>query len=96
MKFSREIWAEKRRRGIGRYLLFDGILLMGGPFAVIMQIVGVFVFRDEGQTIGQYFTSPQAWFAFLLHGILFGGIMGLLNWYRSEVAFKATETGGKL
>ena len=77
-------------------MLIDGILIMGGPFAVIMQVVGVFVFRDENQTIGQYFTSPQTWLAFLLHGVLFGGIMGSLNWYRSEVAYKATETGGEL
>ncbi|MEO5857502.1 MAG: hypothetical protein ABIR33_00990 [Pyrinomonadaceae bacterium] len=93
MKFSKEIWAEKRKRGIGRYLLIDGILMIGGPFAVVMQIVGVFVFRDEGQSIGQYFTSTKTWFTFLLHGLLFGGIMGLLNWYRSEVAFRATESG---
>ena len=94
MRFSREIWAEKRKRGIGRYLLTDGLLFMGGPFALAMQIVGVFVFRDEAQTIGEYFTSTQTWFVFLLHGTLFGGIMGLFSWYRSEVAFKATENGG--
>ncbi len=39
MNFSAEIWAEKRKRGLVRYLLIDGILFTGGPFAVVMQII---------------------------------------------------------
>jgi len=42
MKYSRADWAEKRKRGLGRYLLLDGILVLGGPFAVVMQVVGYF------------------------------------------------------
>ena len=55
MSYSKEIWAEKRKRGLARFLLIDGVLITGGPFAVVMQIIGVFLLRDESQSIGQYF-----------------------------------------
>jgi hypothetical protein len=83
-------WAEKRERGIVRYLMVDGILYTGGPFAVVMQIIGLFFLRDEGQTISQYFTSPRTWVTFLLHGILFGLIVGYIKWRRAESAFAAS------
>ncbi len=94
MSFIKEIWAEKRKRGIGRFLLIDGILIMGGPFAVVMQVLGVFLLREEGQSIGEYFTATRTWVTFLLHGTLFGLIMGFVNWYRNEKAFAASENGG--
>ncbi len=87
MNFSAEIWAEKRKLGLVRYLLIDGILFTGGPFAVVMQIVGIFLLRDEGQTIGQYMTSSRTWLTFLLHGTLFGLIVGYLKWRRNEIEF---------
>lgn len=94
MSFSKEIWAEKRKRGIARFLVFDGILIMGGPFAVVMQILGIFLLREEGQSIGEYFTATRTWITFLLHGTLFGVIMGYVTWYRNEKAFAASENGG--
>jgi hypothetical protein len=83
-------WAEKHERGLARYLLIDGILYTGGPFAVVMQIIGIFFLREEGQTIGQYFTAPLTWVTFLLHGILFGLIVGYIKWRRAENAYAAS------
>ncbi len=82
-----EIWTEKRKAGIVRYLLVDGILFTGGPFAVVMQIVGVFLLRDEGVSMGQYLTSTRTWLTFLLHGLLFGLVVGYMRWRRYETAF---------
>ena len=87
MKYSAADWAEKRKRGLGRYLIYDGILITGGPFAVVMQVVGVFLLRDEGQTIGQYFSSSRTWTNFFFHATLFGLIIGFINWRRNEKAF---------
>ncbi|MCC7307595.1 MAG: hypothetical protein IT173_08515 [Acidobacteria bacterium] len=84
MKYSEAAWAEKKKRGLVKYLLIDGILYTGGPFAVVMQIIGIFLLRDEGQTIGQYFTSTMTWVTFILHGTLFGSVVGFLNWKRNE------------
>lgn len=84
MKYSEAAWAEKKKRGLVKYLLIDGILYTGGPFAVVMQIIGIFLLRDEGQTIGQYFTSTMTWLTFMLHGTLFGLVVGFLNWKRNE------------
>ncbi|MBK9768921.1 MAG: hypothetical protein IPP63_18945 [Chloracidobacterium sp.] len=42
MKYSQAVWAEKRARGIVRFLLIEGVLFTGGPFAVILQVVGYF------------------------------------------------------
>lgn len=88
MKFSREIWEEKRKAGLRRFLLIDGILFNGGPFAVVMQVIGVFLLRAEGQTVGQYFAATQTWIIFILHGVLFGLVVGFLNWKRGEAAYK--------
>ena len=84
MKYTAAEWAEKRKSGIVRYLLIDGILFTGGPFAVVMQLIGVFLLRDEGQTFGQYFSSTRTWMTFLAHGTLFGLIIGFRNWWRNE------------
>ena len=84
MIYSNADWLEKRNRGLARYLFFDGVLIMGGPFAVVMQVIGFFLLRDEGQTFGQYFSSTRTWITFLAHGILFGLIMGFINWWRNE------------
>ena len=89
MKYSAANWAEKRKSGIARYLMFDGILYTGGPFAVVMQILGVILLRDEGQTIGQYFTASRTWVTFFLHATLFGLVVGFINWRRNEKAFFA-------
>ena len=84
MRYSAEAWAEKRNKGIARYLMVDGILFTGGPFALAMQVIGVFLLRDEGQTFVQYFSSSRMWTTFFAHATLFGLVMGFLNWWRNE------------
>jgi hypothetical protein len=91
MSFTREQWTEKRKAGIGRYLFLDGVIFTGGPFAVVMQVVGMFIFREEGQSVGDYMTSSRTWMTFFLHATLFGLIIGFINWRRNEKAFAAAE-----
>ena len=80
-------WANKRKQGIGRFLAVDGILKLGAPFALVMKIVGMLVFRGEGQTLGQYVTSTMTWTAFFLNATAFGLVMGFINWRRNEKAY---------
>ena len=87
-----EQWSEKRSRGIGRYLLVDGILITGGPFAVVMQIIGYFLFGGQYESFGAYFTAQRTWVTFILHGTLFGLIMGFIKWRRNERAFATRGT----
>ena len=91
MSYSNADWAEKRKTGIVRFLLRDGVVFTGGPFAVILQVVGYLLMADDGQTFGQYFTSTRTWITFFLHGTLFGGIMGYIKWRRQENAFVTAE-----
>ena len=81
-------WGEKRKKGFRQYLFFNGILLTGGPFAVLMQVAGYFFLSDEGQTFAGYFASSRTWITFFLHATLFGSIMGYLKWRRNEKAFE--------
>lgn len=92
MKYSNEVWAEKRKAGLKRYLFFDGVIISGGPFAVVMQAVGFFILRDEGQSFGQYFSSATTWMTFFFHATLFGLIVGFINWRRNEKAFFTDRT----
>jgi hypothetical protein len=87
VKYTAAAWAEKRKRGFVRYLFLDGILFTGGPFALVMQVIGVFLLRDEGQTIMEYFSSSRTWTTFFAHATLFGLVMGFLNWWRNEKSF---------
>ena len=87
MKPGEADWAEKRKLGFGRYLFWNGVLITGGPFAVMMQVVGYFFLRDDGQSVGEYFSSSRMWITFFFHATLFGGIMGFINWRRNEKAF---------
>jgi hypothetical protein len=87
MRYSRDDWAIKRERGLARFLIFDGVLMTGGPFAVVMQIVGYFLFGGQYSSFGAYFSASKTWITFLFHGILFGLIMGYINWRRNEKAF---------
>ena len=87
MKYSAADWTEKRKAGIWRYLFIDGVLFIGGPFAVVMQAVGYFILRDENQSFGEYFAASRTWITFFFHATLFGLIMGFVNWRRNERAF---------
>jgi hypothetical protein len=89
MRYSQAAWAEKRGKGIVRFLMIEGILFSGGPFAVVMQAVGYFILAGETETFGQYFGSARTWMTFFFHATLFGGIMGFINWRRNEKAFAA-------
>ncbi len=95
MKFSTADWIEKRKRGLGRFLIYDGILITGGPFAVVMQIVGYFLFGGQYDTFGEYFSASKTWITFFLHATLFGLIMGFVNWRRNERAFANPDADGQ-
>ncbi|HRI04530.1 MAG TPA: hypothetical protein PLL77_12370 [Pyrinomonadaceae bacterium] len=94
MRYSEADWAIKRDRGLVRFLLMDGIIITGGPFAVVLQVVGYFFLRDEGQTFGQYFSASRTWITFFFHATLFGLIMGYVNWWRNEREFAKTTGEG--
>ncbi|MGB2752028.1 MAG: hypothetical protein WBC19_08210 [Pyrinomonadaceae bacterium] len=94
MKYSEADWAIKRERGLVRFLLMDGIIITGGPFAVVLQVVGYFFLRDEGQTFGQYFSASRTWITFFFHATLFGLIMGYINWWRNEREFSKSKGEG--
>ena len=87
MKYSNADWSAKRDRGLVRYLFFDGILITGGPFAVVMQVVGYFFLREENQGFMDYLGSSATWIRFFFHATIFGLIMGYLNWWRNERSF---------
>ncbi|MBV9215226.1 MAG: hypothetical protein JO053_03535 [Acidobacteria bacterium] len=86
-------WAERRKKGLVRYLLIDGIIYTGGPFAVVMQVIGYFLFPGDAATYGQYFASSIVWVRFILHGVLFGLVIGYVKWRRNEAAFAAGNSG---
>ena len=88
-----ENWGDKRAKGIISYLFFDGVIKTGGPFAVLMQLAGLFILRDESQSVGEYFASSRTWVTFFLHATLFGIVIGYLNWRRHEAAFEAIDRG---
>jgi len=61
-----------------------------------MQIAGYFLTWGEYETFGAYFTASRTWLTFILHGTLFGLIIGYINWRRNQPfhAGDAKETDG--
>jgi uncharacterized membrane protein len=80
---------DQKSNGIFRHLLVNGILKMGAPFAVVMQVVGIFILRDDNQSFREYFASSRTWITFFLHATIFGLAMGLITWFRNQ---KSKET----
>lgn len=80
-------WTERRKKGFVRYLLIDGVFFMGGPFAVMMQILGYFFLAEANQKFSAYFVSSRTWITFFAHAVLFGSIMACIKWWRNEKAF---------
>lgn len=95
MLFSPAEWAEKRKEGIGRFLAIDGVLKTGAPFAFVMKVIGMLVFRAEGETLGQYISSTRVWTAFFLNATAFGLVMGFINWRRNEANYFAAKKTGE-
>jgi uncharacterized membrane protein len=95
MSISAEGWTEKRNKGIARYLMVDGILMAGGPFAVLMQVMGYLFLADASQSFRDYFGSSRTWTTFFLHATLFGLVMGFINWKRNEKAFAEPISDGQ-
>src|SRR5213594_3820071 len=89
MKYTRADWSDKRKSGLLRFLFWDGIIKLGGPFAVIMQIIGYFLLREPSQTFAEYFSSTLTWITFFGHATLFGLVMGLINWYGNEKTYRS-------
>ena len=58
--------------------------MTGGPFAVVLQIVGYFLFGSQYESFGAYFSASKTWTTFFFHATLFGLIMGFINWRRNE------------
>ncbi|MBV9240418.1 MAG: hypothetical protein JO314_00285, partial [Acidobacteria bacterium] len=63
------------------------------PFAVMMQVIGYFLFPDGANSYSEYFMSSTTWTSFLLHGTLFGLVMGLIKWRRNESAYRQERSG---
>lgn len=80
-------WAKKRKEGIARFILWDGILKLGAPFAFVMKAIAMLFLREEGQTLGDYITSSRTWLIFFLNATAFGIAMGFVNWRRNEKAY---------
>ena len=95
MIYTTADWAAKRKEGLGRFIAIDGVLKIGAPFAFVMKIIGMLVFRGEGQTLGQYITATSTWTAFFLNATAFGLIMGFINWRRNESAYFAATNAGE-
>jgi hypothetical protein len=89
MKPSAVNRTEKRKAGLGRCLVFDGILLIGGPFALVMQLTG-FLLQEEGFV--QYFSSARTWTKFFFHAMLFGLIIGSMICRRKRAPAGHTGT----
>ena len=96
MLYTPAEWADKRKQGIARYLFWEGVLKLGAPFALVMKVIGMLVFRADGETFGQYLTATSTWTAFFLNASAFGLAMGFVNWRRNEKAFFADRAADGL
>jgi hypothetical protein len=80
-------WAQTRRRGRFRYVLRNGILFQGIPYATLITLANYFgVFGLE-----RHHKLVPLLFAFSVAAAFFGVIMGFLLWHLSEKIFQTVS-----
>ncbi len=100
-KKQKEKWAEVRAKGRKRYILVNGILIMGGTFAILMpvfsQVIRLlrfywfntpYVSIDSTRDVFGYVADV---FGYVIAGVLFGWLMGRMNWSATERAYRESE-----
>ncbi len=100
-KKQKEEWAKVRAKGRKRYILVNGILIMGGAFAITMFIGTQFI----GLLQAYWFNTPYVLIdstrdvlsgiiggvIFVIGGVIFGWLMGVMNWSAKESAYRQSE-----
>ena len=82
-----------KAKGFTRYLLIDGLLKMGGAFAVLMTIFGYFIeYFFNGASLGDYVSDPKTWFKFIFLFVFFGLVVGFIGWKANEREIQKTKT----
>ena len=71
MKYAEEVCVEKRKRGLERDLWVDGLLITGGPFAVVMQVIGFYFFAMTDKHLVSISVLRKTWITFFFHASIF-------------------------
>jgi hypothetical protein len=85
-------WNEIRSKGKGKFILIQGIFKSGVMFASLTTIAHYLI--DYGFTyskVGKYLFSGKTIFQFVFKAIVFGLLMGLINWHSNERQYKKVE-----
>jgi len=92
-KKQKEEWAKVRAKGRKRYILVNGILIMGGTFAIGVQFIGLlqaywfntpYVSIDSTRDVIDVFIGAVC-------GVLFGWLIGEMAWSAKEKAYRESE-----
>jgi len=74
-----------KAKGLTRYLLIDGLLKMGGPFAILMTVFGYFIeYFFNGASLADYVSAGVTWFKFIFLFVFFGLVVGFVGWRANE------------
>ncbi len=91
---QKEEWAKVRAKGRKRYILVNGILIMGGAFAILMFVSTQFI----GLLQAYWFNTPYVLIystrdvlGGIIGGVIFGWLMGIMNWSAKESAYRQSE-----
>ncbi|MCP9494376.1 MAG: hypothetical protein MSG64_07975 [Pyrinomonadaceae bacterium MAG19_C2-C3] len=89
---AKEKWARVRAKGFARYVFIEGILRMGGGFALLVFLyenIAAFVFNFSW---ARRIVESEMYFELrVINGVVFGLCMGLWIWFLNERAFKKHE-----
>ena len=81
-------WTETRKKGRTRYILLNGIVLIGGFFAVGMLAVDFYFLNSLELSLEAYLGKGMTWISFTINAVIMGLLMGTLNWYGNERNFR--------
>lgn len=89
---QRTKWSAYRAKGQVRFLLVEGILKLGGMFAILMLVSNyLFDYGFTNSNLADYLSSRKTISDFIYGGLFFGSLMGLFFWYMGEREFKKPE-----
>jgi hypothetical protein len=85
-------WLEMRAKGRGRFILQQGILKIGGTYALLSLVITyISKYGFTTSKVSEYGWNVETIFKLFFDWVFFGFFMGLFFWYFGEREFRKQD-----
>jgi hypothetical protein len=77
-------WHVTRERGMIRFIIVNGILLLGIPIAIATAVFRFYFGTPGASSWGEYLMSNGTWIGYILQALVTGIVFGAVVWFLNE------------